>query len=101
MASYPRSLPELADPLRFPALTRFIAAGVFEAEDGPDDEFIFGLDRILDGVAVLIGAGGSRQAENKSAVTSARCPARPLRGRGPASRVVRAAGWSRSARAGA
>jgi len=30
---------------------------VFEAEDGPDDEFIFGLDRILDGVAILIEAG--------------------------------------------
>ena len=29
-------------------------AGVFEAEDGPDDEFIFGLDRILDGVEVLV-----------------------------------------------
>jgi hypothetical protein len=57
MASYPRMLAELADPARFPALTRFIAAGVFEAEDGPDDEFIFGLDRILDGVAVLIEAG--------------------------------------------
>jgi AcrR family transcriptional regulator len=54
MASYPRMLTELADPARFPALTRFIAAGVFEAEDGPDDEFIFGLDRILDGVAVLV-----------------------------------------------
>jgi hypothetical protein len=27
---------------------------VFEIEDGPDDEFIFGLDRILDGVEVLI-----------------------------------------------
>ena len=57
MASYPRMLAELADPARFPALTAFIAAGVFEAEDGPDDEFIFGLDRILDGVAVLIEAG--------------------------------------------
>ena len=57
MASYPRMLAELADPARFPALARFIAAGVFEAEDGPDDEFSFGLDRILDGVAVLIEAG--------------------------------------------
>ena len=57
MASYPRMLAELTDPLRFPALTRFIAAGVFEVDDGPDDEFIFGLDRILDGVAVLIEAG--------------------------------------------
>ena len=54
MARYPRMLAELADPARFPALTRFIAAGVFEAEDGPDDEFIFGLDRILDGVEVLV-----------------------------------------------
>ena len=57
MAADPRMLAELADPARFPALARFIAAGVFEAEDGPDDEFIFGLDRILDGVAVLIEAG--------------------------------------------
>jgi AcrR family transcriptional regulator len=57
MASYPRMLAELADPLRFPALTRFIAAGVFDVADDPDDEFIFGLDRILDGVAVLIEAG--------------------------------------------
>ena len=56
MAAYPRMLAELADPARFPALARFIAAGVFVAEDGPDDEFIFGLDRILDGVAVLIEA---------------------------------------------
>jgi len=55
MASYPAMLSQLADPRRFPALTTFIAAGVFEAADGPDDEFIFGLDRILDGVGVLIG----------------------------------------------
>jgi hypothetical protein len=43
-----------ADPRRFPALTAFIAAGVFEAADEPDDEFVFGLDRILDGVGVLV-----------------------------------------------
>jgi len=55
MASYPRMLGQLADPRRFPALTAFIAAGVFDAADGPDDEFVFGLDRILDGVGVLIG----------------------------------------------
>jgi AcrR family transcriptional regulator len=54
MASYPRMLAELTDPARFPALTRFIAAGVFEVDDGPDDEFVFGLDRILDGVQALI-----------------------------------------------
>jgi AcrR family transcriptional regulator len=54
MAAYPRMLAELTDPHRFPALAKFLAAGVFEIEDGPDDEFIFGLDRILDGVEVLI-----------------------------------------------
>ena len=55
MASYPRMLGQLTDPRRFPALTAFIAAGVFETADSPDDEFIFGLGRILDGVGVLIG----------------------------------------------
>jgi AcrR family transcriptional regulator len=56
MASYPRMLGKLTDPQRFPALSAFIAAGVFEADDGPDDEFIFGLDRILDGIETLIQA---------------------------------------------
>jgi AcrR family transcriptional regulator len=55
MASYPRMLGQLTDPRRFPALTAFIAAGVFDTADSPDDEFIFGLGRILDGVGVLIG----------------------------------------------
>ena len=55
MASYPAMLRQLTDPRRFPALTAFIAAGVFDAADSPDDEFIFGLGRILDGVGVLIG----------------------------------------------
>jgi len=54
MSSYPRMLRRLTDPRRFPALTAFIAAGVFDAADDPDDEFIFGLDRIMDGVAVLV-----------------------------------------------
>jgi AcrR family transcriptional regulator len=54
MASYPAMLAQLTDPRRFPALTAFIAAGVFEAADEPDDEFVFGLDRILDGVGVLV-----------------------------------------------
>jgi AcrR family transcriptional regulator len=54
MASYPRMLGQLTDPRRFPALTAFIASGVFDAADEPDDEFIFGLDRILDGIAFLV-----------------------------------------------
>ena len=54
MASYPRMLRQLTDSQRFPALTAFIAAGVFDTFDDPDDEFIFGLDRILDGIEVLV-----------------------------------------------
>ncbi len=62
MASYPRMLGQLTDPRRFPALTAFIAAGVFDQADDPDDEFIFGLDRILDGIAALVGSpDGVRQ----------------------------------------
>jgi len=56
MSAYPRMLTKLTDPQRFPALTAFIAAGVFDAADEPDDEFIFGLDRILDGIEHLVEA---------------------------------------------
>jgi AcrR family transcriptional regulator len=56
MAAYPRMLTKLADPGRFPALAKFIAAGVFDRADDPDDEFIFGLERILDGIEVLISS---------------------------------------------
>jgi len=54
MASYPRMLRQLADPRRYPALAAFIEAGVFDAADDPDNEFVFGLDRILDGIEPLI-----------------------------------------------
>jgi AcrR family transcriptional regulator len=54
MASYARTITLLAGPRRFPALTKFIAAGVFDRADPPDDEFTFGLDRVLDGLAALI-----------------------------------------------
>jgi AcrR family transcriptional regulator len=56
MSSYGRMLAKLADPQRFPALSKFIAAGVFDVYDGPDDEFIFGLERIADGIDGLVRA---------------------------------------------
>jgi AcrR family transcriptional regulator len=48
----------LADPERFPALARLIASGAFDddpeqAAAYPDDEFDFGLQRILDGIEAL------------------------------------------------
>ena len=54
MSSYARALTTLADPHRFPALTKFIAAGVFDHADPPETEFTFGLERLLDGLAALI-----------------------------------------------
>ncbi len=55
ISAYPRMLKDLTDPGRFPALTEFLASGAFDVADDPDDEFTFGLDRILEGVGALIG----------------------------------------------
>lgn len=56
MATYRQHLASLIDPERFPALSAAIDAGIFAEPDGPDDEFVFGLERILDGIGVLIEA---------------------------------------------
>ncbi|MEU8254651.1 TetR/AcrR family transcriptional regulator [Micromonospora inaquosa] len=54
MPAYGRLVARLIDPARFPALHRVLSAGVLNQDDDPDDEFVFGLDRILDGVEALI-----------------------------------------------
>ncbi|MEV4496839.1 TetR/AcrR family transcriptional regulator [Micromonospora arborensis] len=54
MPAYSRMVARLIDPSRFPALHRVLAAGVLDQDDDPDDEFTFGLDRILDGIEALI-----------------------------------------------
>lgn len=56
MASYAGILATVADPLRFPALRKFIEAGVFDHSDPPEREFSFGLERLLDGIDVLVQA---------------------------------------------
>jgi AcrR family transcriptional regulator len=50
-AGYGPALAALLDANTFPALTELIAAGAFEE---PDDDFDFGLHRVLDGIDVLI-----------------------------------------------
>lgn len=56
VAGYGQILAKLADPGRFPEVHAAIAEGAFEGEDGdPDKEFNFGLERVLDGIEVLIG----------------------------------------------
>jgi AcrR family transcriptional regulator len=54
MSTYARSLAKLADPRLFPALHASLDAGAMDKADGPDDEFTFGLERLLDGLDVLI-----------------------------------------------
>jgi AcrR family transcriptional regulator len=58
MSRYSRTLMRLTDPERFPALRAVLEAGVFDHADDPDDEFRFGLARILDGVEVLVRERG-------------------------------------------
>jgi AcrR family transcriptional regulator len=54
MRQYRDLMMKLADPTRFPATARLLESGVFDAPDVPDDEFNFGLARILDGLDRLI-----------------------------------------------
>jgi AcrR family transcriptional regulator len=54
MAGYARTLAELTDAERFPALHAAIASGAMDDDDDPDAEFVFGLERVLDGIAALI-----------------------------------------------
>ncbi|MFF4880524.1 TetR/AcrR family transcriptional regulator [Micromonospora sp. NPDC000668] len=54
MPAYGRMLSRLIDPARFPALHRVLTSGVLHQDDDLDEEFTFGLDRILDGIEALI-----------------------------------------------
>jgi AcrR family transcriptional regulator len=67
MSGYGRLLARLTDPERFPALHAVIEAGVLDEPERPEDpdaEFVFGLERILDGIEALVRAraraGGQR-----------------------------------------
>ncbi len=52
---YAALMQRIAEGDRFPALARLARSGIFEEEDtDPDGDFEFGLQRILDGVQVLI-----------------------------------------------
>ena len=50
--SWSQLLTKLVDPQSYPAISRAIAAGVFEdqADENPGAEFDFGLQRVLDGI---------------------------------------------------
>ena len=56
MSAYTRLLGRLIDPYRFPGLTAVLASGVLDTTDEWDDEFTFGLERVLDGIGALVAA---------------------------------------------
>jgi AcrR family transcriptional regulator len=56
MVNYGTILRKVADPGRFPAVQDVLASGAFEDDDDPDLEFVFGLERVLDGVEALVRA---------------------------------------------
>ena len=58
MAGYGQLLRVLLDPRQFPELSAVAASGVMDKADPWDENFEFGLDRILDGVAVLVHGVG-------------------------------------------
>jgi AcrR family transcriptional regulator len=55
-ASYSDLLARLTDAARFPAIHALLAARVFIGEGAIEDDFQFGLVRILDGIDVLVRA---------------------------------------------
>ena len=54
MSSYGRLLSRVIDQQRFPAIHTAVASGIFDQRDESDADFTFGLERILDGVNVLV-----------------------------------------------
>jgi AcrR family transcriptional regulator len=56
MPHYARLLRRLTHAERFPAIHAAMDAGAFDDEDDPEQEFEFGLARMLDGVAALVEA---------------------------------------------
>jgi AcrR family transcriptional regulator len=59
MPGYGTALSQLIGATAFPALQRAIASGALDDDDDIDAEFGFGLERILDGLEVLIAPPGA------------------------------------------
>jgi AcrR family transcriptional regulator len=54
MPAWAQLLERVTDAERFPALHEALKSEAFARDDDPDDEFVFGLERVLDGVGALI-----------------------------------------------
>jgi AcrR family transcriptional regulator len=56
--AWSRMITHVTDAERFPALHRALASGVLEEDDDPDEDFGWRLERVLDGVEVLVRERG-------------------------------------------
>jgi hypothetical protein len=56
MPAWAELLQRVTDAETFPALHAALGSEAFARDDDPDDEFVFGLERVLDGVEALIAA---------------------------------------------
>jgi AcrR family transcriptional regulator len=54
MSSYSDVLRQVIDPVKFPSVAFALQKGVFDQADSVEGEFTFGLERILDGVDILV-----------------------------------------------
>ncbi len=52
--AWSRMITRVTDAERFPALHRALASGVLDEDDDPDEDFGWRLERVLDGVEVLV-----------------------------------------------
>lgn len=69
MQGFGRLLSQLTDAERFPELHAAIAAGAFDDEDDIDAEFVFGLERVLDGIGALVSRSGGGRGRRSRAAT--------------------------------
>ena len=56
MPTWGRQIAALTDPERFPALHAALGSEAGARDDDPDEEFVFGLERVLDGIAALVAS---------------------------------------------
>lgn len=61
MPAYAAALGTVVDAERFPALHAALQSEAFARDDDPDEEFVFGLERVLDGVEALVRARKTRR----------------------------------------
>jgi AcrR family transcriptional regulator len=73
--AYSRTLSQLADAGRFPAVRALLEARVFDGDGTVIDDFRFGLERILDGIDVLVRARQAGTASSAAGERKAGSPA--------------------------